>query len=204
MVGASAEVASAPGTDPASALSALVVLLCAAVTGGWWLWLVGSTVATTVVAQRAAPRVPHFLLPPRILRGALGLAVGTSLGSLIVTPCVASPVDGDRRPGPVPVLPGALVGLRVPDRVVGGAPPARHPRPAHRRVTRVRPGDSLWSIAAGLVRRPTATRVALTWPALYAANRSVIGADPDLIHPGTRLVVPAALRRDRPNRGGRQ
>src|SRR3954451_5730571 len=122
------------GTDPASALSALVVLLCAALTGGWWLWLVGSTVATTVVAQRAAPRVPHFLLPPRILRVALGLAVGTSLGSLIVTPSVASPVDGDRRPGPVPVLPGALVGLRVPDRVVGCARPARHPRPAPRRV----------------------------------------------------------------------
>jgi len=53
--------------------------------------------------------------------------------------------------------------------------------PATRYV--VRPGDTLSGIAA---------RVAVRggWPALYAANRHVIGPDPDVIRPGTVLVLP--------------
>ena len=47
----------------------------------------------------------------------------------------------------------------------------------------VQPGDSLSSIAA-------ARAVRGGWPALYAANRPVIGPDPDVIHPGTVLVLP--------------
>jgi LysM repeat protein len=47
----------------------------------------------------------------------------------------------------------------------------------------VAPGDTLSGIAAAL---------ALTggWQALYAANRRVIGPDPDVIRPGTILVAP--------------
>jgi LysM repeat protein len=54
----------------------------------------------------------------------------------------------------------------------------------------VQPGDSLSSIAERLAVRGG-------WQALYAANRSRIGPDPDVIHPGTVLVVPgkAALTR---------
>jgi LysM repeat protein len=44
-------------------------------------------------------------------------------------------------------------------------------------------GDTLAAIAAGL-------GVPGGWPALYAANRQVIGASPDAIHPGTVLWVP--------------
>jgi LysM repeat protein len=47
----------------------------------------------------------------------------------------------------------------------------------------VRPGDTLSGIAAAL-------RVNGGWQALYAANRRVIGPDPDVIHPGTVLTVP--------------
>src|SRR5580704_8022998 len=53
-------------------------------------------------------------------------------------------------------------------------------QPAPRYV--VRSGDSLSSIAA-------ARAVRGGWQALYAANRKVIGPDPDVIHPGTVLVV---------------
>jgi LysM repeat protein len=53
--------------------------------------------------------------------------------------------------------------------------------PAPRYV--VRPGDSLSSIAV-------ARAVHGGWQALYAANRRVIGPDPDVIHPGTVLVLP--------------
>jgi LysM repeat protein len=64
-------------------------------------------------------------------------------------------------PGAVLVLPGQLT-------------PARY---------RVAAGDTLSGIAAGLAVRGG-------WPALYAANRRVIGPDPDIIHPGTVLTVP--------------
>jgi hypothetical protein len=204
LVGASAGLAVSTGSDPARVLVAWLVLLCAALAGGWWLWLVGSVVATTIAAaRRAAAPVPRWLVAPRILRAALGLLVGTtSVGTAAISlpSSVASPTDGHHRVGPV--LPGALAGLRLPDRVTGAAPRVRRPRPATS-ATRVRPGDSLCSIAADLLTRPTAARVAGTWPRLYAANRAGIGPDPDLIRPGTRLVVPTSLQRhDQPRRGG--
>jgi nucleoid-associated protein YgaU len=63
----------------------------------------------------------------------------------------------------------------------------------------VEAGDTLWDIAADHLvpaQRSTAT-IHRYWQQVYRANRSVVGADPDLIHPGTRLdVVP--FRRDRP------
>ena len=54
----------------------------------------------------------------------------------------------------------------------------------------VQPGDTLSGIAARYDVRGG-------WPALYAANRPVIGPDPDVIDPGTVLVLPgrAALTR---------
>jgi LysM repeat protein len=47
----------------------------------------------------------------------------------------------------------------------------------------VQQGDTLSGIAAQLAVRGG-------WPALYAANRPLIGPDPDIIHPGTVLVLP--------------
>jgi LysM repeat protein len=47
----------------------------------------------------------------------------------------------------------------------------------------VQPGDTLSGIAAALGTRGG-------WPALYAANRQVIGPDPDAIRPGTALALP--------------
>lgn len=55
----------------------------------------------------------------------------------------------------------------------------------------VRPGQSLWTIADGLLPAPaTDAQITRAWQHLAHANASVIGADPDLILPGTRLVVP--------------
>jgi len=58
--------------------------------------------------------------------------------------------------------------------------------PGHEEPVRytVAVGDTLSGIAAALAVRGG-------WPALYAANRRVIGPDPGLIHPGTVLAVPA-------------
>jgi LysM repeat protein len=54
-------------------------------------------------------------------------------------------------------------------------------RPAARYV--VQPGDTLSGIAARFAVRGG-------WPALYAANRPLLGPDPDVIRPGTVLMLP--------------
>ena len=62
------------------------------------------------------------------------------------------------------------------------------------RYTVVR-GDSLWRIAAGVLSAvggpDSGPDVAAYWPRIYEANRDVIGSDPDLIHPGQVLTLPA-------------
>lgn len=70
-------------------------------------------------------------------------------------------------------------------------PPTGTPVPDASSVT-VHAGDSLWSIAAAhLPPGSDDAAVAAAWPRWYAANRSVVGDDPDLIHPGQVLAVPA-------------
>jgi LysM repeat protein len=64
------------------------------------------------------------------------------------------------------------------------APAARQPSPPASPWT-VRPGDTLSGIAAALGLRGG-------WQALYAANKAVIGPDPDVIAAGTVLAVPGA------------
>jgi nucleoid-associated protein YgaU len=49
----------------------------------------------------------------------------------------------------------------------------------------VRPGDTLSDIAESEMGD------AKRWPELYAANKDAIGDDPDLIHPGLELKIPA-------------
>jgi hypothetical protein len=56
----------------------------------------------------------------------------------------------------------------------------------------VRAGDTLWGITQRwLGPRSGPAEIARQWPRWYAANRAVIGPNPDLILPGERLVPPA-------------
>ena len=75
---------------------------------------------------------------------------------------------------------------------LGPAPHTPSPSSGARRVTVVR-GDSLWAIAARHL-GPQATRqqVAHEWPRWYAANRKVIGPDPNLIRVGQVLTAPTS------------
>ena len=57
---------------------------------------------------------------------------------------------------------------------------------------RVRPGDSLWAIAARTLGDTSVDAVDRYWRAIYDANRDLIGADPDLIFPGQVLSLPAS------------
>jgi nucleoid-associated protein YgaU len=59
------------------------------------------------------------------------------------------------------------------------------------RAVVVRRGDTLWSIAArALGDDARDAEVDSEWRRWFAANRNVIGSDPNLITPGMRLIAP--------------
>src|SRR5919199_1699279 len=98
-------------------------------------------------------------------RGALGLAPGGS-GSARPTIVVAI------RPTSVPAAPSPLA----------GPAPASPASPAPEEYV-VEPGDSLQAIAQRVYGD------ANLWPRIYAANRDVIGPNPDALQAGTRLRI---------------
>ena len=138
------------------------------------------TPSTVVVAPAATP-------PAVVEAGVLNAARGATLGR--AAPTLVDPAGNvgrsgrsqtGKRPERAPAEPGH--GRR------GGAAPAVHV---------VARGDTLWDIAERYLpstrRRPS--EIARYWPKIYAANRGLIGADPDLLLPGTRLSIPAARSR---------
>ncbi|MFT4189090.1 MAG: LysM domain-containing protein, partial [Aeromicrobium sp.] len=94
--------------------------------------------------------------------------------------------------------PQGLDGLPLPDRPATQAapapsPPQASPAPTDAATVTVRPGDCLWLIArdhapAGADDAEVA-RLTAAW---HQANRAVIGADPNAIHPGQTLTAPTA------------
>jgi hypothetical protein len=141
-----------------------------------WACLARLAYALLAVACRLrAPDGFSRRLAGRVLGISTAAATGLAAGVLAAAPAVA---DGPRDPyGPAGPF----------DRPVPASAPATPP------LTVVRPGDTLWGIAAraaGIRAGPAV--VAAAWPRWYAANHSVIGPDPDLVLPGLRLVPPAA------------
>jgi nucleoid-associated protein YgaU len=132
-------------------------------------------------------------LTPRCVRRVIELAVGATAAAVVVAG--AGPVAYADPPRPAAAVPAPLdwPGLSASAAPVAlvSSPPRRHGGPRTEIV--VRAGDSLWTLAARRL-GPTASEaeIAAAWPRLYAANRAVIGTDPGLIHPGQRLVPPAA------------
>ncbi|WUJ75425.1 LysM peptidoglycan-binding domain-containing protein [Kribbella soli] len=97
--------------------------------------------------------------------------------------------EGARRPGA-----GGRVRVGVPDRPAAGAA-TRYTEVRAGGAGRVvvREGDSLWALAARELGAGASNEaIAARWPEWYAANRHVIGDDPDLILPGQVLRVPPA------------
>jgi nucleoid-associated protein YgaU len=167
------------------------------------------------LGRRLAPATLHGLL-----RVALGSAlVTTAAGSVLagtahadpgapvaaVSPAldwptaVSSPAATSPSPSAsatplpgTPVPPTQAPGTAVPPSVATASPVAPHrPHRAAAPGVVVRRGDSLWSIAAhALGPRATDAQVAQAWPQWWSANRAVVGADPDLLHPGTPLSPP--------------
>ena len=191
-----------PAADLETTLSDVATL--AALAG--WTWLLVAAVLTVIAAlggsgrpplERAARRVaPHGTR--RALAGLLGL------GALAI-PAATLPAGATRLESAPAVAsagvrwgqlhsrpPGAIVhGLPLPDRPTGTMP-VRTVENRRPQTVVVMPGDTLWAIAArSLGPHASTTAIARAWPAWYAANRSAIGRDPDLIMPGTVLRPPA-------------
>ena len=191
----------------------LLVAACAAglVLALTWLWVV----TTVTVAEVLTGRV-------RADGGATRRLVLAACGVAVLAGTAGPAVAADDA-GP------ALAGLSLPDRTTASAAvhdperarqtkdesgaPGTRGTPDDRGATSpishrqndqaarhvVRPGDSLWSIAAadtaaastgGL--ESSVAEVDRRWRAIWAANRDLVGDDPDLIRPGQRLRVPGS------------
>lgn len=124
-------------------------------------------VAATSVAATSAPRADQ--LP-------------ASLPSLDRDPTT------DLKLAPLPAVPAPML---APETTTGADPVTRGRHPTEPPEVVVRRGDCLWSVVSrALGPEADEAAVARAWPRWYAANRAVIGADPDLLLPGQRLVVP--------------
>ena len=126
-------------------------------------------------------------------------------------PAEPAPAPGpDASPGAEPAAPPPDPAAGAPSGETSAADPPAAEKPSAPAIShQVSAGESLWSITeellgAGAAEAPTdpssggpsaQARVARAWPILYAANAESIGADPDLILPGTVLSVPEDLLR---------
>jgi hypothetical protein len=146
-----------------------------------WAWL--ATICVVTEAWRGRPTRSRAAAP---LRRVVLICCGVALAA------PAGAASGDEHPAPPP----AIAGLPLPDRATGPAhrPPAAdqgRPAPRAERSVVVRAGDCLWHLAAAdLPAGASAARVTARWQAIHRLNAAAIGADPDLIHPGQRLVLP--------------
>lgn len=189
---------------PGDVVAAGVVALSA----GSLLALAGQTTASALLALVPAllrgSRPAGIERLPRRTRWWVGLALGSTLcaGPGLGPAAATSPPGAPSAASTdtaieehVPPSRGAAR-LPVPDRAVLAAPhrATRPPRPGAARLV-VTPGDSLWALAGQLV-SPSSdpAQQDAAWKALYRHNRRTIGAEPDLIYPGTVLRVPAELR----------
>jgi hypothetical protein len=176
--------------DTLLTLTAAVALAGCAV----WFWLVSSVVVFEA-ASGSVPRLGQGVPCPAYLRRLLLGCCGAALVGGLSAPAMAVPVDIDS---------GRTVvsGLPLPDRATSDQvrePALAVPRHPHRPLpddepsttVRVEPGDSLWRIAERhLPATVSDDAIDEQWQRLYAVNRDVIGANPDLIHPGLRLELP--------------
>ncbi|MDT0202090.1 LysM peptidoglycan-binding domain-containing protein [Nocardioides sp. AE5] len=175
-----------PSTDFEGLLSGLA----AAVLAGCVVWFWIATAATCLEAATQW----RINLGPRRWRRLVLMACGITL-ALGAQPAMASTTV----PVPVPVPGGAelLDGLPLPQRPDAGQAAATVTQPAGTasataNTVQVSPGDSLWSLARDqLPDDATDAAIDRQWRAIWAANRDQVGPDPDLIHPGTPLHLPA-------------
>jgi hypothetical protein len=195
-----------------------VVVDLAAVAG--WLCLGWLCCGALLTALGAVPSrlgrvsaAASRLITPRLVRTAVEAACGVAVAAspvISAAPGYAAPAAASTAAtGAVdidwPVTAAAQRGTNLdwpaapaaPDRPATARAATRSPatHAAGERERRqhvvVRPGDTLWSIAAARLPADASNAdVAAAWPRWYAANRAEIGPDPNLLLPGERLRPP--------------
>ncbi|SOC52464.1 LysM domain-containing protein [Ornithinimicrobium cerasi] len=156
-----------------------------------WLLVLGAVGATPAVAGATPPHPVAVVLPVASLAGADGPATVADVGHPgdVAEGSERAPVTGTALPEPGWTPTRAEPAPRPSGEV--GLLGTSFTEPLDHVV--VHRGDTLWAIAARhLGEQATDQDVAEAWPRWYAANRAVIGDDPDLIRPGQQLVVPSA------------
>jgi hypothetical protein len=159
-------------------VAAVVLTACAL-----WFW----AVTTLVVIQAMTGRLLSVRGCPdgvrRLVLAACGLALVATAAPAAADSTAGRPPEPDDRQ--------TVSGLPLPERAaIGQGSPEQHasePGIVHL----VRSGDTLWGIAAdSLPGSATDADIDQRWRDIWAANRTAIGPDPDLIHPGTPLHLP--------------
>jgi LysM repeat protein len=163
--------------------------------------VLASSILVVLVAAGMKGSVPLAQANIRIASSTTQVTLASPLSVAAAPKTVARPVSR------YAVQPGdTLSGIAARFAVRGGWPalyaanrPVIGPDPnvIHPGIVLVLPGRTVparYTIASGDTLAGIAGRLAVRggWPALYAANRHVIGPDPDLIRPGTVLTVPRA------------
>jgi nucleoid-associated protein YgaU len=179
------------GAAPRPTFADGVMALALAVLGVALAWL-SLTVTVCLVAEAVgscsglAERAAAALAPRTVrllVKAVCGVAVAAPLGAV---PAGAAELPLPDRPDVTTQTPQ----MTQVTQVTQTASQTLH-RPTTSATVVVRPGDSLWSIAADhLPPDAPAATIATAWPQWYTANRERIGHDPHLIHPGTRLLLP--------------
>jgi len=153
--------------------------------GGCWGWLVRLTPSRL---RQVVDRTVMVGLATAVAGVAVAIPAGAATHHDAVTPHIDRPVTTTALDWPGLTTPPAAARHPVA-KLAPTRPTSRASRPGD---VVVRPGDSLWSIAAGrLGSTASAGSTSIAWRQWYAANRSVIGDDPSLIYPGERLRPPA-------------
>lgn len=167
-----------------NALAAVGLAVCAA-----WLALV--LVATAFEAVTGLSCTAVRAVTPALLRRTALVTCGVAVaGAGALGPAAATTPEAEDQSA---IVGPAITGLPLPDRATGAPATARAARGSARppRAHLVRPGESLWSIAESLTPPGSGTaEIAAACRRLYGANATVVGPDPDLILPGTTLLVP--------------
>lgn len=189
-----------PRTGPAAMLQQASLLLA-----------VGAAAAFALAVSRASIRLARENPSPwhepcrgvhrivgYVATGLVGLAAAPSGGAAAAAQPASSALASASEPAPTtaPDPTWQPTGARraptpPPEiRLVGGN--TRDAPEDARSTVVVRRGDCLWDIVARAL-GPTATRADIdrAWPRWYAANRAVIGSDPNLLRPGQQLRAPS-------------
>jgi hypothetical protein len=192
-------------TDPVTPLLAVLAFLSEALIGYVVVVLALRTVSLLPGSIGRLTGRAALLLSPAAVRNLLDLLVGgTLLAQATLTTMPSAPLN--RTPDPIQMMTTASLSSSGPAtrmepaetrppsrRLAAPLPPWLGGGPSKPRVDyTVEPGDTLWDIAAAHL-EPTPRSPASVhryWQQIYRANRPALGADPDLIHPGTRLDVP--------------